>query len=393
MKKVGLYLGFPPEGGGAFQYAQCMLTAVAALPSHEYDIVVAHAHPAWAAILNGGHLKVNTLTVHESWFEPAIRFALRQGFPTALWRWLAPRIHGLTRQLLRQNCDVWIFPAQDVLTYALPAETIGAVHDLMHRHQRHFPEVSGYGLFSRRERHYRNLCARACAVLVDSNTGKSHVTEAYVIEPSRVHVLPYVAPHYITQEPAPADFDSRYILPSRFIFYPAQFWMHKNHVRLLKALDQAIKSIPDLHLVLAGSKKNAYTEVLETIDSLNLHDHVHILGYIPDRDMSVFYRRARALVMPTFFGPTNIPPLEAMAVGCPIALSNIYAMPEQVGNAALLFDPMSVDDIANAIIRLAEDDALCAQLSEAGMQRTTIWGQSQFNARFHEIIRSALSQQ
>jgi glycosyltransferase involved in cell wall biosynthesis len=228
-------------------------------------------------------------------------------------------------------------------------------------------------------------------VLVDSKTGKSHVTEAYPIEPARVHVLPFVAPHYISQDTAPADFDSRYTLPSKFIFYPAQFWAHKNHVRLLKALAQALKSVPDLHLVLAGSKKNAYAEILRTIDKLDLRAHVHILGYIPDRDMSAFYRRARALVMPTFFGPTNIPPLEAMAVGCPMALSDIYAMPEQVGDAALLFDPASVAEIASAIIRLAKDDALCARLSAAGRQRTTEWDQPQFNARFHQIVQSALS--
>lgn len=391
MRKVGLYLGFPPEGGGAFQYAQSMLDAVVTLPKDEYKIVVAYAHPSWASILVRYYAAIAPLAVHESQIEPAIRFALRQGFSLHLWRWLAPKIHGLTRQLLRQNCDVWIFPAQDVLTYALPAATIGVIHDLMHRHQRDFPEVSGWGLFQRRERHYRRLCAQACGVLVDSKTGKSHVIDAYTVIPERVHILPYIAPRYITQNPDPVDFDSRYILPSRFIFYPAQFWQHKNHVRLVEALSRAIEFVPDLHLVLVGSKKNAYTRVLKTIDKLKLQNQVHVFGYIPDRDMSVFYRRARALVMPTFFGPTNIPPLEAMAMGCPMAVSNIYAMAEQVGEAALLFDPASVTDIANSIVRLATDDALCVRLSAAGKRRATQWGQPEFNARLLEIVRRTIA--
>jgi glycosyltransferase involved in cell wall biosynthesis len=390
MNRIGLYLGFPPEGGGAFQYAQSVLAAVAALPNNDYEIVVAHAHPAWSKILDGYNPKINSLAVREGRLEPAIRFALRQGFPIVLWRWIAPNIHALTRRLLRQNCDLWIFPAQDVLTYALPTGTIGAIHDLMHRHEKHFPEVSGWGLFGRRERHYQNLCAYARAILVDSEIGKSHVTDAYMIASKHVHVLPYVAPNYINQEVTPADFDSRYTLPPKFAFYPAQFWEHKNHIRLINALAKAHESVPDLHLVLAGSKKNAYAKIIETINDLNLKEKVHVLGYIPDQDMSTFYRRARALVMPTFFGPTNIPPLEAMAVGCPMALSNIYAMPEQVGSAALLFDPMSVSAIADAMVRLATDDALCARLSEAGRTRANEWGQPQFSTRLREIIQSML---
>ena len=391
MRRIGLYLGFPPEGGGAFQYAQSVLAAVADLSGDQYEIVVAHSHSAWAAILESYNSKIQALAMREGSLEPIIRSVLRQGFPLALWRWLAPGIHPLTRRLLSQECDLWIFPTQDVLTYALPAKTIGAIHDLMHRHERRFPEVSSWGLFKRRERHYRNLCAWASAVLVDSRVGKLQVTEAYAIEPGHVHVLPYVAPDYIHVEHASADFDNRYVLPSKFIFYPAQFWEHKNHVRLLQALAMARESAPDLHLVLAGSKKNAYGKVVQTISELKLHDRVHLMGYVPDQDMPFFYRRARALIMPTFFGPTNIPPLEAMVTGCPMAVSDIYAMPEQVGDAALLFDPTSVSDIADAIIQLATDDALSARLSAAGKQRANRWGQAQFNARFRKIIQSTLA--
>lgn len=391
MNRIGLYLGFPPEGGGAFQYAQAMLAAVSELPRGAYDVVVAIAHPAWHSIL-AKHPDIEVLALHESRFEPATRLAIRLGFPIALWHRLAPRVHRVTRLLLRQGCDLWIFPAQDVLTYALPSATIGVIHDLMHRHERQFQEVSGWGLYWRRERHYRNLCANARAILVDSRIGKAHVLEAYPVPAQRVHVLPFVAPDYIN-DTSPIDFDSRYSLPPKFLFYPAQFWEHKNHARLLEALAEAIESVPDIHLVLAGSKKNAYSTVLDTIDKLNLRDRVHILGYIPEEDMSAFYRKARALVMPTFFGPTNIPPLEAMAVGCPMALSNIYAMPEQVGDAAIFFDPTSVADIAAAIVSLATDDALCARLSAAGKLRSSKWGQSQFNAGLNEIIGEALSPQ
>ena len=95
---------------------------------------------------------------------------------------------------------------------------------------------------------------------------------------------------------------------------------------------------------------------------------------------------SRALVMPTFFGPSNIPPLEAAVLGCPIAISNVSSMPEQLGNAALIFDPDSVDEIADCIRTLWSDDPLCARMAAAAKSRVSAWGQSEFNARLHQIV-------
>jgi len=388
MKRIGLYLGFPPHGGGAFQYAQSVLAATLSLPAAEYSVVIAHAHPAWLPLLQPHTDRATLLPVSESRLDPLLHFLLRQGLSAKLWRTLAPHLHLGTRKLLAQNCDLWICPAQDVLTYALPARTLGVIHDLMHRYESRFPEVSRRGLFRRRERHYRNICARAAAILVDSAVGKSHVMESYDIAPERIHVLPYVAPPYM-RNPEPTDFDSRYPLPASFVFYPAQFWEHKNHVRLLQAFPAALKSMPDLYLVLAGSSKNADTKVRQAINKLCLQHRVKLLGYVPDEYMPGFYRRARCLVIPTFFGPTNIPPLEAMVAGCPMAVSNIYAMPEQVGDAALLFNPSSVEEITRAIVCLTTDEVLRSRLSEAGRRRAQQWNQPRFEARFHQIVRAA----
>jgi len=95
--------------------------------------------------------------------------------------------------------------------------------------------------------------------------------------------------------------------------------------------------------------------------------------------------------MPTFYGPTNIPPLEAFAVGCPVATSGIYGMPEQVGDAALLFNPESVGEIADCIRKLWQDDRLCADLVERGKGRVARWGQPQFNGRLREIVEKIIA--
>jgi glycosyltransferase involved in cell wall biosynthesis len=292
----------------------------------------------------------------------------------------------MAKALLREQCALWIFPAHDLRSYQFPVPALVSIHDLMFRYERRFPESASGWEYLNRERSCRNICRWSSGVLVDSETGRLQLAESYGIELKHVHVLPYIAPRYMYSEQAPSDFNSRYRLPSKFIFYPAQFWEHKNHKKLIRAVASLKKSFPDLKLVLSGAKQNAYDSVVKMVHELNLPDDVVFLGYVPDTDMPELYRRARALVMPTYYGPTNIPPLEAFVAGCPAAVSGIYGMPEQVGNAALLFNPDSVDEIADCIRRLWTDDRLCAELVERGKRRSASWGQQQFNTRLREII-------
>ncbi|WP_337054508.1 glycosyltransferase family 1 protein [Pseudoxanthomonas sp. USHLN014] len=391
MKRIGLYLGFPPQGGGAFQYAASLLVALRALPTADYRAVVAHAHPAWAERLQRDSIGIESHAVAPDRRDTAIRLLLRLGMPARTWRRaLASRIGGVERQLTRLGCDIWIFPAQDYLAYSMPGPTIGTIHDLMHRYEPSFPEVSALGLYSRRERHYLNTCRNATAILVDSQTGKQHVLDAYGIADDRIHILPYVAPPYIHQRDAPLGFDERYRLPTQYLFYPAQFWQHKNHVNLIRALAVAKKKLPALSLVLVGSPKNNSKAMKEEVYGLGMSSAVTILGYVPDDDMAELYRRSQGLIMPTFFGPTNIPPLEAMATGTPMALSDIYAMREQSREAAIYFDPASVDAIAAAMIKLVEDVSTRGRLLANGTARSAELSQSAFNDRFASILRAAM---
>jgi glycosyltransferase involved in cell wall biosynthesis len=215
--------------------------------------------------------------------------------------------------------------------------------------------------------------------------GKRQVIESYAAQPELLHELPFVAPSCLDGEVAP--YDGPIPLPEKFLFYPAQFWAHKNHHSLIRALAMLRSRIPDIKLVCAGAAKNGFPAVHRLVEELGLSDHVLFLGYVPERQMPALYLRARALVMPTFFGPTNIPPLEAMKIGCPAAVSNIYAMPEQTKGAALLFDPSSVEEIALAISRLWEDVDLCRTLVAKGLEVSNGWTTAHFAERLAVIIR------
>ncbi|MDD2714825.1 MAG: glycosyltransferase family 1 protein [Candidatus Wallbacteria bacterium] len=387
MKKlrVGVYLNAVPHSGGAFQYNLSILEAVSGLSEDLYSKVACFSNPQWMEVIKkynveckyAGNFNLGNLAYK----------VVRKLVPiTEFQRAISPLLFPVARTVMKENCDIWIFPTEDELSYQIPVPALTTIYDLMHRYEPRFPEVSGKRIYHEREMRYQNICRYCKGILVDSEIGKNQVIETYGIKTEKVFSLPFIAPDYIYSSVTNEDFDRRHQLPKKFLFYPAQFWEHKNHKNLLKAIAKLTKDLPDLKIVFVGSKKNVYGSIKRLTMELDLLKQVVFLGYVSNSDLAALYRRARALIMPTYFGPTNIPPLEAFVSGCPAAVSKIYGMPEQVGDAALLFNPDSIDEISKCIEMLWKDDDLCAKLISSGREKGKKWGPSQFRERLKEII-------
>ena len=385
MKKIGLFIDALPHTGGTFQYNLCMLEAVANLPRDRFDVVVAYTSPQWLEFFQGHDIETKYVNYPFAARVCGIVLNLLD-FPMGLWNKICPALQKHARILIKEKCDLWIFPSQDVVSYQVPLPSLVTILDLAHRVEKKFPESASKSEFLVRERTFTNICRQARGVLVQTELGSQQVVDAYGMPPEKIHILPLVAPAYMHITGFPEGFNDRYSLPAKYLFYPAQFWEHKNHRNLLAAMAGLKSELPDLKLVLAGSKKNAYKEVLQQIQYLALTEDVSLLGYVPNEDIPELYRRARALIMPTYFGPSNIPPLEAAVVGCPVAISNVSSMPEQLGNAVLVFDPDSVEGIADCIRRLWTDDRLCTRMAAEAKERVAAWSQTGFNDRLRQII-------
>lgn len=384
--KIGLFLGSKPNWGGTFQYNQTILNALFALPKTQYDIVIIYTYKEWMDYLAKDNC--NRIFISNFFYQKVISDAFNfLDISVNKCRVLSPYFLDVSKIMVNQKCDLWIFPSQDLFSYQIPVPALVSILDLMHRYEPQFPEVSSIGRYRIREQRYKNICKWAKGVLVESNTGKQQVMESYGLDSKKIHVLPLIAPEYMLTDHSANDFDKRYNLPQKFIFYPAQFWEHKNHKRLIQAIGKLKEELLDIKLVLVGSKKNGYESALQMIHSLSLERDVLILGYVPSSDIVGLYRRARALIMPTFFGPSNIPPLEAFAVGCPVGISNVNGIPDNIGNAALYFDPKSVQEISEVIKLLWIDDKQCLELSQRGTLMNARWGQKEFNKRFAEVIK------
>lgn len=299
-----------------------------------------------------------------------------------------------------RGIDMLIFTNENDFSFVTGIPSVVAIHDLQHRLQPEFPEVSANGEGERREYRVGNDVRAATLILVDSEVGKEDMLTYYGpegVEEDAVFVLPFLPADYLRRE-VPEDAArrvlARYELADPYLFYPAQFSESKNHRRIIEALAQARDAGAVVHLALAGPhsgpmREETFANAMQTAQRLGVDELVHYLGYVPDEDMPALYAHAVGLTMPTFFGPTNIPVPEAWSLGCPVITSDIRGIREQAGDAALLVDPTSVDSIAHAIERLVREPDLRANLAAKGYERLASYSRDDYMARLAEALEIA----
>jgi glycosyltransferase involved in cell wall biosynthesis len=254
----------------------------------------------------------------------------------------AARPGPLRRRLA--GCDVVHYP----LTVPLPraeVPTVVTLHDVQH--------IDLAPLFSRAERAFRKLAydraARtADAVVVISEFVKQRAVATLGLDPARVHVVPEA----VERERFSPGSEPR----EPFLLYPARPWPHKNHERLLEAFGRLRADRPELRLVLTG----AGSERLAGIPGVDAR------GAVPLDELASLYRRAACLVFPSLYEGFGLPPLEAMASGCPVAAASVAALPEVCGDAAVLFDPRDPMAIAAGVAAALER---AEELSRLGLER------------------------
>jgi len=160
---------------------------------------------------------------------------------------------------------------------------------------------------------------------------------------------------------------------------------HKNLVRLVEAQAWVPSSLR-VPLVIAGHWDPSHPEAKQLAARLDLSD-VRWLGAIPGSDLAALYSAALLFVFPSEYEGFGLPVLEAMACGTPVICSRASSLPEVAADAALLFDPYDVSDIADALRQALEDEALRAQLAERGAQRVLQFSWSKVAAQTHAVYR------
>lgn len=289
---------------------------------------------------------------------------------------LFQKINNLENIFKENNIDLVYFLSPNCWACSLEQTNyIITVWDLCHRDYPEFPEVRWDRQFEGRESNYKAILPRAVAVLVDSELGKQNVMRRYGIDGARVHVMLFEASCASRTLAAghidgSVDIKIKYGLNIPYIFYPAQFWAHKNHVYLLEGLkDLEIQYGIQLGVIFCGSDQGNKRYVAEYALNLGLSERVCFAGYVSDAEMGHLYKQSFALVMPTYFGPTNLPPLEAFGLGVPVLYPDKAGLRDQVGGAGLLMDLNNPTSMAKHLFRLWSEPDLRIELINAGYEK------------------------
>ena len=381
--KVCIFAGdYPEEVGGCYTFANQILTALREVQinsKHDFFLFRFCLDPIQPidrvtlpkpTTLIGNKLLAAARAKGNAFFLPQLRTLLRRSkfFKREYERF---KLHALRQEGIHLTLSL----SPTCLTTELPFITI--LWDLEHKRQPYFPEVSLAGEWSDRENHYLSLLQRAAIVITGTETGKAEIQQFYQVPTNRIKVLPFPTPEFSLNRPCAGQKEilAKYSLEENYLFYPAQFWPHKNHVALLFAVkllrDQYNLNFP---VVFAGSDKGNQSYVQKVACELGLAAQVKFLGFVPQADLASLYQNAFALTYMSFFGPDNLPPLEAMALGCPVIASRVTGAEEQMGDAALFFDlPFADKELALAIKSLHDNPCLRQSLIERGKKRAYSW--------------------
>jgi glycosyltransferase involved in cell wall biosynthesis len=219
-----------------------------------------------------------------------------------------------------------------------------------------------------------DLAARqADHIICVSESTKRDTVRLLGVPESKITVI-YEAAHPlftpITNADALDRVRAKYKLPEEFILFVSTIEPRKNLPTLLRAFRRLRDNYKSpATLVVAGNRGWLAQQVDQTLDELNLGDVVRFLGGVANEELVYLYNVAKLFVLPSFYEGFGLPPLEAMACGTPVVVSNVSSLPEVVGDAGLLVEPEDVEGLTVAMWRALSDDSLRREMRDKGLRR------------------------
>lgn len=254
----------------------------------------------------------------------------------------------------KHEVDV-VFESASFFGWRFPIKVLAWIPDLQHQRLKHY---FNFLTFWKREIGFRMQVIGQRQIMVSSEDARRDFQHFYCIDPQRIHVASFAVPIQLLEVNV-NDLKTRYDLPESFFYLPNQFWQHKNHECVIRALAYALQSGYSLTVVSTGNLNDPrypehFRNLMKLVKDLELENNFKVLGLIPYQDVQALMLTCRALINPSKFEGWSTTVEEAKALGLATVLSNIDVHREQAGSSARYFHADDSQDLAKILIELAD---------------------------------------
>ena len=392
MENIGILIS--EKGGGVFQYGLSIADSLTKYSNkYNYKIVTYSSESLnWLAYTKSSNVDHIFISNKKSTLKNKIKIMCNLVVNNNFFNIQEKEIIS---KIKKHQIKLLIIPFPSLFGYKNKIPYIVTIPDMMHKYFPSFPE---YPLKEKITRNivYKNASKHSLLTIVESQQGVDDLDKFFRIPKEKIKIIPLVPAGYIYKYKnmnleISESIIKKFNLPEKFLFYPAQFWYHKNHIRLVKSL-KILKNFYNvkIYLVLVGSPKESYKKIMNFIKKSDISNQIICLDYVSDKEIVALYKKAVALVYPSLFGPTNIPPLEAMLLGTPVICSNLFSMPDQIDDAGLLFNPFEVKDMADKIYKIWVDKDLRNDLIRKGYKKAKNITLERYAKQWEAVIDEAL---
>jgi glycosyltransferase involved in cell wall biosynthesis len=296
----------------------------------------------------------------------------------------AARIPGFIKRVYWNNIkfpDIQIFTGdfdvfhciEPLMPPAKKKKVIITVHDLAYKK---YPEYFTSSV-KKWDKHIGQNVLNADAIIVQSQQTKDDLIELFNVLPDKIKTISLPVNSIFHANPydcIKSEIRKKYNLLSPFALFVGTLEPRKNIPNLIKAFERLHKSnISDLNLVIVGKRGWLYNEIISSINNSTVRNKICYLDYTPEKNLAVIYRLATFFIYPSFYEGYGVPVLEAMASGTPVITSNTSSLKEIAEGASILIDPINVEELADAMFRLSNDQSLREELRKKGLGRIKLF--------------------
>jgi glycosyltransferase involved in cell wall biosynthesis len=317
--------------------------------------------------------------------HPKIKRVIITEIITPLWDQVL-----LPLNIAREKIDVFLTPYFKA-PFFLSSGMVLIINDLI---PLFFPEE--HRLFKRI--YFRFMCGvtgrRAKRIITISANSRNDIIKFFSFPSKKIEVVHLgVEERFRSPDIKIEETRKKYALPQKFILYIGNLSPHKNVQRLIESYASLPLNLREEYkLILSSLRSDKYFSYIEkAIKEMKLTKDVLFTGFIDEKDLPAVYHMSSLFAFPSLYEGFGLPPLEAMACGCPVVSSNTSSMPEVLGDAALFFNPHHVEEMSLAMRQMLEDENLRNRFRQKGLERAKLFTYEKMTNRILDVFESVLA--